>query len=76
MGLRLTTKAIETLFAFEPFFDFATVSARKKIVERADSLGVGWDERVNGMQRSMDKLQTEYDALLDDKVQQQRRLHG
>lgn len=68
LQLKLTTKAIDTLFAFEPFFAFATDNARKKIVDRADSLGVGWGERVDGMRRSMDELQAEYDGLLDDEV--------
>lgn len=68
LGLQLTTRAIDALFAFEPFFDFATVKAREKIVKRADSLGVGWGDRVDSMRRSMDQLQAEYDGLLDTKV--------
>ena len=66
--MQLTTKAIDALFAFEPFFEFATVNAREKIVKRADSLGVGWGDRVDSMRRSMDQLQAEYDGLLDTKV--------
>lgn len=66
--MQLTTQAIDALFAFEPFFDFATVKAREKIVKRADSLGVGWGDRVDSMRRSMDQLQAEYDGLLDTEV--------
>lgn len=38
------------------------------IVDRADSVGVGWQERVDGMKRSMDALQAEYDTLFDEKA--------
>lgn len=68
LGLRLTTSAIETLFKFEPFFARATVKARKKIIDRADTLGVRWDERVDGMRRSMDQLEQQYQSLLDPEV--------
>lgn len=44
------------------------MKAREKIVLRADSLGVGWGDRVDAMRRSMDQLQAEYDGLLDAKV--------
>lgn len=38
------------------------------IVDRADVIGVGWQERVDGMKRSMDGLQAEYDTLFDEKA--------
>lgn len=68
LGLRLTTSAIDALFRFEPFFAYATEKARERIVLRADAIGVGWDQRVDGMRRNMDKLVEEYDGLLNAKV--------
>lgn len=68
LGLRLKVSAIETLFKFEPFFARATVNARKKIIDRSNSLGVKWEEHVDGMRRSMDQLEQHYENLLDPKV--------
>ncbi|CBJ30227.1 Methyltransferase type 11 [Ectocarpus siliculosus] len=68
LGLKVVSKAIDTLFAFEPFFDYMVVEAREKIVKRSYTLGVGWAENVDGMRRNMDELQGEYDRLLDAKV--------
>ena len=56
------------MFAFEPFFDFASQKARQTIVERGDAIGVGWQERVDGMKRNMDALRVEYDSLFDEKA--------
>ncbi|CAM9111916.1 unnamed protein product [Choristocarpus tenellus] len=68
LGLRIATSAINSLFKFEPFFDFACVKARKKIIDRADMMGVGWSDTVDSMKRNIDALQGEYDGLLNMEV--------
>lgn len=68
LGLRLTGKAIDVLFGFEPFFDTTVRQAREKIVKRADIVGISWSESIDGMRRNMDELEGEYDRLLDRKV--------
>ncbi|CAM9431279.1 unnamed protein product [Discosporangium mesarthrocarpum] len=68
LGLRIATSAIDALFKFEPFFAFACEKARKKIIDRADMIGVGWADSVDEMKRNMDALQAEYDGLLDNQV--------
>lgn len=42
--------------------------ARDKIIKRSYLLGVGWSETVDGMRRNMHELETEYDRVLDQKV--------
>lgn len=74
--MKVVSKAIDTLFAFEPFFDYMVVEAREKIVKRSYTLGVGWAENVDGMKRNMDELQGEYDRLLDAKVRERERGRG
>lgn len=68
LSLRLTTAAIERLFQFQPFFARATAKARKKIIDRADTLGVRWEERVEEMRCSMDQLEQQYESLFDKQV--------
>eukprot|EP00611_Tribonema_gayanum_P014254 TRINITY_DN2557_c1_g3_i1.p1 TRINITY_DN2557_c1_g3~~TRINITY_DN2557_c1_g3_i1.p1 ORF type:complete len:407 (+),score=151.41 TRINITY_DN2557_c1_g3_i1:69-1289(+) len=62
-GFRIASAALDKLFKFPPFFETAKNSARTKIVKRAALLGVDWDARVDELQRSMDALQVQYDAL-------------
>lgn len=68
LGLRLTAKAIDVLFGFEPFFDLSVRKAREKIVKRSSMVGVNWAESIDNMRRNMDELENEYDRLLDRKV--------
>ena len=68
LGLRLTAKAIDVLFGFEPFFDLSVRKAREKIVKRSSLVGVNWAESIDNMRRNMDELENEYDRLLDRKV--------
>lgn len=68
LGLRLTGKAIDVLFGFEPFFDLTVKQARDKIVMRAGIVGINWSESIDGMRRNMHELEGEYDRVLDRKI--------
>lgn len=68
LGLQLTTKAIDILFGFEPFFDLSVRKAREKIVERSSMVGVNWSESIDNMRRNMDELENDYDRLLNREV--------
>ena len=43
----LTTKLINGLLSIKPLAEFAKTRARKMIVERANSIGVNWEENIN-----------------------------
>ncbi|CAM9304406.1 unnamed protein product, partial [Phaeothamnion confervicola] len=60
---------LDRLFEFKPFMSFVSGKARAMIVDRADSIGVGWKERVDAMRRDMDALEERYQTLIDSKVE-------
>eukprot|EP00898_Chlorokybus_atmophyticus_P006399 jgi/Chlat1/6760/Chrsp50S06458 len=45
----LASSAVNTLFAFKPFFDLAKGQARSMMIKRGDVLGVSWESHLNGL---------------------------
>ncbi len=42
--------AVEALFAFPPFFNTAAAGARRKIIKRAESIGLDWTGAMQDLQ--------------------------
>ncbi|EWM28201.1 methyltransferase type 11 [Nannochloropsis gaditana] len=63
LSYRVADKVVGTLFSIDPIFNVLAKKARESIIARGEKIGVSWSERVEGLKRHMEELETEYEGV-------------
>ena len=63
LNVKIAGGLINALFSIKPLFKMASGKARSSMVERGAKIGVDWVQNVNNLERDIDQLTKNFDAV-------------